>query len=57
MDRRIKGEFLDEDEERDYERIDELDNYDLNELDEQEHSEISFQARLRADQEIDRRRR
>lgn len=42
MDRKIKGEFLDEHEDLDYEQIDHLDNYDVNELDENEYSEMSY---------------
>lgn len=49
LDRKIKGEFLDEHEDLDYEQIDHLDNYDVNELDENEYSEMSFQDRLKAD--------
>ncbi len=42
FDRKIKGEFLDEHEDLDYAQIDHLDNYDLNELDENEYSEMSY---------------
>lgn len=49
LDWKIKGEFLDENEEKDYERMDHLDNYDLDELDEENYSDISFQAKLKAE--------
>jgi DNA replication licensing factor MCM2 len=55
LDRKIKGEFLDENEEKDYEKMDHLDHYDLEELDEENYSDISFQAKLKAEQEIQER--
>jgi hypothetical protein len=39
----------------DYEELPHLDQYNLSELDEEQHSEISFQARQKADLEIERR--
>ncbi len=49
LDWKIKGEYLEENEEKDYERMDHLDNYELEDLDEENYSDISFQAKLKAE--------
>mgnify|MGYP003440991718 CR=1 FL=1 len=50
-----EGEDLNENLEKDYEVVDNLDEYDYDDLDEKSYSNISFEAKRKADQEIEKR--
>lgn len=50
-----EGENLDDNPERDYNPDEKLDNYDQNELDDQQYSEMSIGERRKADLEVERR--
>lgn len=54
-DQKIKGDDLEDYEEKDYQNISQLDKYDSRELDENQYSEIGWREKRMADEEIDER--